>query len=63
MNTEPVALSVAIGTVLSSAVALAALFWPDKLTPEVTAGVIVFGNSIIALGVALFARSKVTPVP
>jgi hypothetical protein len=62
VSNEPVAVSVALGTVLSSAVALAALFWPDKLTPEVTGAVIVFGNSVIALGVALFARSRVTPL-
>ena len=62
MTNEPVALSVAIGTVLATAVAFAAVLWPDKLTPEVTAGVIALGNALIGLGVALYARSKVTPV-
>jgi hypothetical protein len=58
---EPVAISVALGTVIASAIALGALFWPDRLTPEISAAIIVLANSIIALGVALFARSQSTP--
>ena len=58
---EPVALSVALGVVLSTTVALAALLWPEKLTPEMTAAIIALGNAIIGLGVAIFARANVTP--
>lgn len=58
---EPVAISVALGVVLSTAVALLALLWPDKLTPEMTAAIIALGNAIIGLGVAVFARSQSTP--
>ena len=61
MSNEPVAVSVALGTVLSTGVALAAVFIPG-LTIETQALVIAFGNAVIGLGVALFARSRVTPV-
>lgn len=60
MGNEPVAISVALGAVLSTGVALVALAWPPVKGNE--AAVIAFGNAVIALGVALFARSKVTPV-
>jgi len=59
---EPVAISVAFGTVVASAVALAALLWPERLTPELQAAIIVLANSSIALVVALFARDNSTPV-
>ena len=58
---EPVAVSVALGVVLSTFVAFLALLLPDKLTPEMTAAIIALGNAIIGLGVAIFARANVTP--
>jgi len=62
MSREPVAISVAVGAVLSTAVAFGAVLWPDKLTPEVTVAVIALGNALIGLAVAIFARSKVSPI-
>lgn len=58
---EPVAISVALGVVLSTSVAVLALLWPEKLTPEMSAAIIALGNAIIGLGVAVFARSQSTP--
>ena len=45
-ETEPVSLSVAVGTVIATGVALAALLWPQRLTPELQAGIVVFANAI-----------------
>lgn len=61
-ETEPVSLSVAIGGVLSTGVALLAIFWPDKLTPEAQAAIIAFGNAVILLGAIYFARKGSTPI-
>jgi hypothetical protein len=55
MSSEPVALSVAIGGVLSTGVALLAVFLPG-LTPETQALIIAFGNSLILTGSVLWAR-------
>jgi hypothetical protein len=57
MNSEPVALSVAIGGVLSTGVALLAVFLPG-LTPETQGLIIAFGNSLILAGSVLYARSR-----
>lgn len=62
MQNEPVSIPVALGGLLSTGVALAAIFWPDKLTPEVTLAAIALGNAVIAFGVAVFARARVTPI-
>lgn len=59
---EPVAVSVALGAVLATAVALVAILFPERLTPEATAAIIALGNAVIALGVALFARARVSPI-
>jgi hypothetical protein len=56
---EPVAISVALGAVLSTGVALLGLY--IALTPEQMAVWIAFGNAVIALGVAVYARANVTP--
>lgn len=60
-NGEPVGLSVAIGGVLATGVALVALFMPN-LTPEMQAAIIAFGNAIILLGSIAWARARTTPV-
>ena len=59
--TEPVAISGALGAVLSTGVALVAVFTPG-ITQEMQIAIIAFGNSVIALGVILFARARVTPL-
>lgn len=56
---EPVAISVALGAVLSTGVALVGLY--IGMAPEIQALWIAFGNAVIALGVAAFARSQSTP--
>lgn len=61
-ETEPVSFSVAVGSVIATGVALAAIIWPQRLTPELQAGIIVFANALIALAVAYFARKGSTPI-
>lgn len=63
MNTvrEPVAFTVALGGLLTSGVALVAVFVPG-LTPAMTGAVIVFGNAVILTGSIWYARRQVTPV-
>lgn len=58
MTTEPVALSVAIGGVLSTGIALLAVFLPG-LTPETQALIIAFGNSLLLAGSVIWARRQV----
>lgn len=58
---EPVSISVALGGVLSTGVALFAVFTPG-LTPETQALIIAFGNSLILTGSVIWARMKVTPI-
>ena len=43
--------------VVNTAIALAAILWPERLPPEIQAGIIGLANAIIAL----IARSQVTP--
>jgi hypothetical protein len=62
MTNEPVSIPVAIGGMLSTAVAMAALLWPERLTPELSLAIIALGNAIIAFGVAVYARARVTPI-
>ena len=59
MNQEPISLSVAIGGLLSTGVALIAIFVPN-LTPETQAVIIAFGNSVILTGSILWARAHST---
>lgn len=62
MIDQPVTISGALAAVLSSLIALLAIFWPDKLTPTAVAAIIVFGNSVIILGAAVYSRARTTPV-
>ena len=57
---EPISISVALGACLSTGVALVALLVPgiDQATQLAVIG---FGNALIALGVAIFARARSTP--
>lgn len=57
-TSEPVAISVAIGGVLSTGVALLAVFLPG-LTPETQGLVIAFGNAVILAGSVIWARRQV----
>jgi hypothetical protein len=62
MNTEPVAISTALGVLLSSLVAWAALILPNGLTPELQVATIALGNAFIGVGVILYGRAKSTPI-
>jgi hypothetical protein len=62
MNNQPVAINVAIGGVISTGVALAALLWPDRLSPEMQVAIIAFANSVIVVAVILLTKSQVTPI-
>ena len=57
---EPVTIWVALGGVLSTGVALIAIFIPD-ITPEMQAAVIAFGNAVILTVSIVLARSQSTP--
>lgn len=57
---EPVTIWVAIGGILSTGVALLAVFFPG-ITPEMQAAVIAFGNAVILTVSILLARSQSTP--
>jgi len=61
-QTQPVALSVAVGGLLSTGVALLAVLWPQRLTPEVQTAIIAFGNAVILTGSIYFARKGSTPI-
>jgi hypothetical protein len=61
MTNEPISLSVALGGLLSTGVALVAIFVPG-LTPETQAVVIAFGNALILTGSVLYARARSTPI-
>lgn len=61
-NSQPVAVSAAIGGLLSTGVALAAVLWPDRLAPVVQAAIIAFGNSLILTAGAIYAMRGSTPV-
>lgn len=62
MNTQPVALNVAIAGLVSSLVTLAAIFWPDRLTPETQAAIVAVANSAIVVITILVTMRQVTPV-
>jgi hypothetical protein len=60
---QPVVTHALIAAVLTSGVALAAYLWPAVITAEATLLITAFGNSVIILGIALFAtKNQVTPV-
>lgn len=62
MNQQPVAVGAAIAGVISTAVALAAVLWPDRLSPDMQAAIIAFANAVIVAAAAVWAATKVTPV-
>lgn len=61
MNTEPVAITVAVAAVLSTGVTLAAFVF--AIDPAAQVAIVAFGNALIALGATIFLRPKVTPTP
>jgi hypothetical protein len=61
VNNEPISLSVAIGGLLTTGVAVVALFVPN-LTPETQLVIVAFGNAAILTGSVLYARAKSTPL-
>ncbi len=60
MTNEPISLSVALGGLLSTGVALVAIFAPG-LTPEMQVAIIAFGNAVLLTGSILYARARSTP--
>lgn len=62
MTNQPVAISVAIGGVVSTGIAMFAVLWPERFTPELQAVIIAFANAIILAAVAVWAAMRVTPV-
>jgi hypothetical protein len=58
---EPISLSTALGGLLTTGVALVAVFWPD-LSKEAQIAVIAFGNAVILTAVVLYGRAKSTPI-
>jgi hypothetical protein len=61
-NQQPVALNVAIAGLVSSAVTLAAIFWPDRLDPGTQGAIIAVANSAIIVVTILLTQRQVTPV-
>jgi hypothetical protein len=59
---QPVAISVAIGGLVTTGIALAAVLWPDRLTPELQAVIIAFANALILTAVSIWAANRSTPV-
>lgn len=57
---EPISVSVALGGLLSTGVALVAIFVPH-LEPEAQAAIIAFGNAAILTGSIIWARARTTP--
>lgn len=62
VNGEPVAISTALGGVLTTAVAFAALLLPNQLTKEMQLAIIALGNALILTAVVVYGRAKSTPV-
>lgn len=58
---EPISISVALGGLLSTGVALVAIFVPG-LEPSAQAAIIAFGNAAILTGSIVWARSQTTPI-
>ena len=61
-NQQPVALNVALAGLVSSAVTLAAIFWPERLSPEAQGAIIAVANSAIVVVTILLTQRQVTPV-
>lgn len=59
---QPVNVNIAIGGLLSTGVALLAILWPERLSPELQAAIIAFGNTLILTVAAIIASRAVTPV-
>lgn len=62
MNQQPVALNVAIAGLVSSVITLAAIFWPDRLTPETQAAIVAVANSVIVVVTIFLTQRQTTPV-
>lgn len=58
---EPISVSVALGGLLSTGVALVAIFVPG-LQPEAQAAIIAFGNAAILTLSIIWARAQTTPI-
>lgn len=58
---QPVAVSFAVGGLLTTGVALAAILYPDRLNQAVQVAIIAFGNSVILTAGAVYAMMKSTP--
>jgi len=58
--TEPISLSTALGGLLTTGVALVAIFVPG-LSREAQIAIIAFGNAVILTGVVLYGRANSTP--
>lgn len=62
MNQQPITVGAAIAGVVATAVALAAVLWPQRLSPELQAAIIAFANALIVAAAAVWANMKATPV-
>lgn len=60
MNNEPISLSTALGGLLTTGVALIAIFVPG-LSQEGQIAIIAFGNAVILTGVVIYGRANSTP--
>jgi hypothetical protein len=60
-TTEPISISAAVSLVLTTGVAMVAIFVPD-LTQAAQIAIVAFGNALILLGAAIYARRHSTPV-
>jgi hypothetical protein len=58
---EPISVSTALGGLLTTGVALIAIFVPG-LSQEAQLAIIAFGNAVILTGVVLYSRARSTPV-
>jgi hypothetical protein len=61
-NQQPVALNVAIAGLVASAISVATILWPDRLSPELQASIIAFANAAIVVVTIVVTRSQVTPI-
>jgi hypothetical protein len=62
-DTQPVAVSVAVATVLMTGVTLAAILIPELAANQaLQVAIIAFGNALIGLAAAVWARARVTPL-
>jgi hypothetical protein len=59
---QPVALNVAIAGLVSSAVTLAAIFWPDRLDAPTQGAIVALANSAIVVVTIILTQRQTTPV-